>query len=59
MAEPLGAHFQGARVIVISTFNIPGDKITSQVHPSALHIMTAHHTKDDNNAAEKVPEDAA
>lgn len=62
MAEPSEAHLQDARVIVISipvslgsTFNIPGERITPQAHPSVLHIMIVHHTKDVNNAAEKVP----
>ena len=64
-----GAHLQEAWALVISipvsrgsTFNIPGERITSQVHPSsreALCIMIARHTKKVDNAAEKVPQDEA
>lgn len=55
MAEPSGAHLQDAWAIVISiprsrgsTFNIPGERIPSQAHPSsgeALRLIIVPHTK--------------
>lgn len=62
MTVLLGAHLQDALVIAVpflchSTFNIPGERITLQVHPFSRGASPiVHHTKTVDNTAERIPQ---